>query len=689
MSERVANKINEGLALILFMLPFIIWGTHVEDAGTTIVLAAIWAFPLLIYCFDWLLIALSHEGKGEVLINRVNHSKFILSRLSLYLLLFTWSLIVILLDHYRILSRERLGGVLHNSSIVGLIGLVVLLAVFVYANIYIFCGFVIERRTQNELIPEKPAVDYDSIPAEGKCLMESLDCFTKVIKEHQSDNGLIQSLQIPSYKGNVKDSKAPFMDYLNKLSAIPRSHPELASLEQFLLMVADNSGVNELMDSVGTNLQGLANDGVEYAKGLKDLLGETKDAVANFAHHPDSETCHNLLKNIAQSIDNDIHRPYFRFGFSHASGEYGKLGFAVKHLFQDMGKGAFKTFFDESSFHELNEDFVNTFSEHIDDIASSLPTDVEVDIWDPDFDGSAHFPVITTIIEAVKLGDKYMDGTVDMEKAFEKSATKVGLTAGGVYLGSIIGSFICPGAGTAIGAMLGGWLGRKGAKEINTSDLKELQNEFLEQSQHLKQRVEEAKNNIELYQHNANENIVGVVERESVRFEELKNVNPINNYDESASYKAVSIIVRDYLKSIVDAQEKQSKRMDLSRLKSYIPTIEQISKYPQESLALKLSSKEYINQNCHVDSYCSFDVINEVCLSKIVTDISLAETLQTVWYNQIYNEYKNAISTILVDSNNSIEEYVKLVQQEKTAIDSEVKKAEEIKKRVEEEAKTL
>lgn len=688
MSGRVVNKINEGLALLLFVLPFIIWSIYVDDTGTTIVLAAIWAFPLLIYCFDWLLIALSHSGKGQVLINRVHHSKFILSRLSLYLLLFTWSLIVVLLGHYQILSRERLGDMLHNSSIVGLIGLVVLLAVFVFANIYILCGFVIERRTQKSM-PQKPSVDYERIPAEGKCLMDSLDCFTSIIKEHKSDNGLIQSLQIPLYKGNVKDSKAPFMDYLNELSAIPKSHPEFASLEQFLLMVADNSGVNDLMDSVGTNLQGLANDGVEYARGLKDLLGETKDVVANFAHHPDSETIHSLLENIAQAMDKDVHRPYFRLRFSHAGGEYGKLKFLVKHLFQDTGKGIFNTFFDENSFQELNEDFVEAFSEHIDDIVSSLPTDVEVDIWDPDFDGSAHFPIITTAIEAIKLGDKYMDGTVDMEKAFEKSATKVGLTAGGAYLGSIVGSFICPVAGTAIGAMLGGWLGRKGAKEINTSDLKELQNEFLEQSQHLQQRVEEAKNNIGLYQHYANNNIVNIVERESSRFEELKNENPIKNYDDTTSYKTVSIIVRDYLKSIVDAQEKQHKGMDLSRLKSYIPSTEQISKYPQESLALMLSSKEYINQNCYADSYCNFDVINEVCLSKIVTDISLVETLQTVWCNQIYNEYKNAISTILVDSNNSIEEYVKLVQQEKTAIDSEVKKAEEIKKKVEQEAKTL
>lgn len=689
MSERAINKISEGFALLLLMLPFAFWCVHTKDADTTIMLAVLWALPILIYCFDWFLITLSHNGKGQLVTNRVGHSKFLISRPSLFLLLFTWSLIAVLLSHYHILSPEKLENMIHNSSIVGLIGLIALFVVFAIANIYILCGFVIVRRTPPDIVAQKPSADYNKLSSEGRCLMDSLDCFSSVIKEQKNETGVIQSLHIPEYDANVKDSKAPFMDYLNELSSIPKSHPEFASLEQFFLMVADNSGVSELMDAVGANLQGLAKDGVQYAKGLKDVLLDTKDAVVDFAHHQDTETWHKLLDNIAESIKEDVHRPYFRYRFSHASGENGKLSFLVKHLFQDMGKGTFKTFSDESSIQMLNEDFLQSFSEHIDDISSSLPTDVEMDIWDPDFDGSAHFPIITTAIEAVKLGDKYLDGTVDMEKAFEKSATKVGLTAGGAYVGSIIGSFICPGAGTAIGAMLGSWLGRKGAREINTSDLKDLQKEFSEQHQHLQQRVEEAKNNIELYQRQTNEDIAKIVGRESLRFEDLKNDNPIKRYDESTSYKVVSIIVRDYLNSIIEVQKNQVSDNNLSKLKAYIPSSEQISLYPKESLTLMLSSQEYINQNLPTDSYCNFDVINEVCLSKVVTDISLIETMQTVWYNQVYNEYKNAISTILVDSNNSIEEYVKLVQQEKLLIDSEVTKVEEIKKKVEAEAKTL
>lgn len=61
-----------------------------------------------------------------------------------------------------------------------------------------------------------------------------------------------------------------------------------------------------------------------------------------------------------------------------------------------------------------------TFSEHIDDIASSMPTDVDIDIWNPDFNCDAHFPLITTAIETFKLGSKYFsDDDINMESAFE------------------------------------------------------------------------------------------------------------------------------------------------------------------------------------------------------------------------------------------------------------------------------
>ena len=339
----------------------------------------------------------------------------------------------------------------------------------------------------------------------------------------------------------------------------------------------------------------------------------------------------------------------------------------------------------------LNEDFAEHFSQHIDDIANSIPTSVDIDVWDSDFDCDAHFPLITTAIEVFKLGSKSLDDDVDMGSAIGKSINKIGLTAGGAYLGGVLGTLVFPGIGTLVGSMIGGWLGKKGAHSINTAELKKLQNELSEQIEILQQAAKEAQNNIEQYQKETTLNISSIAKDKNIVFEDIKKDNPFEEYSQNTMLIAVSIIIRDYLKHIIKNCEDDPNitSNQIQQLRQYIPSNAQINRYPQESLGLLLSSQKYIKNNINEDYRYNSELMNEICLKTIVKSITILKSLQALWYNKIFVEYKDSIYNIMKESNEHIKEYVENVDKEKKRIDEELDKVERIKKEVENEAKTL
>ena len=85
----------------------------------------------------------------------------------------------------------------------------------------------------------------------------------------------------------------------------------------------------------------------------------------------------------------------------------------------------------------------------------------------------------------------------------------------------------------------------------------------------------------------------------------------------------------------------------------------------------------------------NWSLMNEICLSSVVRSIAVLKSLQVLWYNKIYTEYKGSIYKVMKESNGQIETYVENIDSEKKRIDDEVDKAEHIKKQVEDEAKTL
>ena len=676
MFDKVIDKINDGWLLLFCIVPFAICGYIINDIFTNIAISLCWAIAII--CF--IIRALIDSGYGLY-----GLKKYEISQGTINLLAIQYSILSIVEIKYHIFNS-----LWQSSGPLLRVILGVACVLYLIMNVAVWLGFVVKKKDDPKRIVI-PQYKNQDIPKDAACVFSALDSFEDIINGHIREMDKLENLKIPVPEEPSEENKAPFVDYLQSLSNLPKTHPEFAALEQFVLMVADKSHLYDFGEDLSHSLVGMAKDGWGYAEGLKDLLIDTKCSVADYISNPTKETSLALWHNIQHCMQHDIHGAKFHLDIEHARGLWGKVGTLLKHSASDTGKGAFETFFNDDAFHDLNANFAEQFSEHLDDIASSIPTDIDLDVWDPDFNADAHFPMISTAIELCRLGAKYADGDVDMEKAAAKSGVKIGMTAGGAYLGGVIGSFLFPGVGTAVGAMIGGWLGRFGANKINKAETKRLQGELEDQVKRIELRAEEAKQNIEQYQRLTAENITDVAQRESENFEELKHDSPLAGYSEKSMLQAVSIIAKEYLVHFIHEEENKFgtiKEEELSKLKKYLPSADQIKVYPKESLGLILSSQKYIRDHFKEDYRYNSELMNEICISSVVQKMSLTKTLQTLWYNQVFNDYKASIANIMQKSNDYIKAYVDNVDIEKQAIDEEIARAEDIKKELEKEMKT-
>lgn len=674
----IVDRINKGWLLIICLLPFVCIGAYMNRMALTISLLLIWFTPITLFIIDQI---------PKNLFDIEKKIGYEISRGAFYLLAIQYSVLSIAVFGYHIINFDRIQS---SPFWIKLCATIIVLA-YLLMNYLIISGFLFEKVHVQEDV-KVPIFEKQDLSAETKCVFEATQSYSEIVSLHHMQMEELRGLSIPVPQEPSETNKTPFVDYLKELSDMPKSHASLASLEQFALAIADKSGLYDFGDKIIDNLQGLAKDGVDYVVDLKDILLGSKESFADYLSHHDQETTYTLLDNIKHCIYSDFHGAKFRFDLSHAHGEYDKLGTVLKHLASDTGKGSVETFFDSDKLDEINHNFAEHFSEHIDDIASSMPTDVDIDIWNPDFNCDAHFPLITTAIETFKLGSKYFsDDDINMESAFGKSATKIGMTAGGAYLGSALGTLVFPGVGTMIGAMIGGWLGKKGAHSINTAELKRLQGELTNQIRVIQDTAKLAQENIQRYQEETTANISAIAHRANLAFQSIKEDDPFQSYSENTMLFATAIIFRDYIVQLIcdlkNGDDTQRKHAQI--LEQYLPSNQQIQMYPQESLGLLLSSQKYISNNMEEDYRYNWSLMNEICLSSVVRSIAVLKSLQVLWYNKIYTEYKGSIYKVMKESNGQIETYVENIDSEKKRIDDEVDKAEHIKKQVEDEAKTL
>ena len=574
----------------------------------------------------------------------------------------------------------------HSSFKARLAGGIFLLA-YSFLSFWIAKGFIIMKKESEERELEKPICNDTLYTKEAKCLLASANEIENMQQQFLEQRLSVDNLSVPIPSLPTEENPVPFVDYLKSVSNLPSDYPALASLEQFLGTMYANQNWDNSFEVLEDSISSVTSGTGQYLVGLKDLLAETKHAVADYIHHPDSETTSRLIKNALKTFSDDVHSDFFRLSFEHAEGVGGKAAYVLRKFATDSLKGGAESFLNSEDLNNLNSNLASTFHDAFEHIVSSTPHEVDIDIFSPDFDGSAHFPFITTAIEAVRLADKWTDGDVDMVSAAEKSAVKVIGTGGGAYIGGAIGTLICPGVGSAIGAMVGGWLGRKFANNINRQELERLQAEYENQYNLLLELAEQAKRHITLAQSETTSLISNLAKEEYQVFENAKNSTPFENVCHNELLYAVDIILRDYILYFVHIQKKEGN--SVTKLYSCLPSLEQIRVYPKESLELMLSVQSYIKGAYSESEYYDFELILQACVEMMIKNVVLYKTLQCTWYTEIYDSYKKSISKVLTGSDSYIKGYVETVKSEKEIIQRQKQNVDDAESRVRAEARTL
>lgn len=615
---------------------------------------------------------------GYYILVALKVSKYEIAEGVLTLLLFQLSIVVYTLIEYEIVS---------TSSFIAMAITLTFLFAYILMTYYIIKGFVLIKKEEEIRLPERPKLEYVEHTPATFCLLETFDEVDEMQKSFAEQRIYIDELEVPIPSAPSEDNPAPFVNYLKQVSDLPTRFPIFASLEQFLEIMCANQNWDNMFNSLESSFD-IAATGVEdYMHGLKNVLSSTRHAITEYVHHPDPETTSNLVEHALKTFTEDAHSTFFRLSLSHAEGIGGKAAYVLRKLATDSLKGGTESFINSDELHHLNEDLANSFYEAFDSITSSIPQEIDLDIFSPDFDGSGHFPYITTAIEAYRLAGKWSDGNVDMVRAAEKSAIKIAGTAGGAYMGSAIGTLICPGVGTAIGAMVGGWLGRKTANSANRKELERLQQIYEKEYEQLKILANQAQNTIVSAQETTANKIMNVAIEEHKVFEKAKDSDPLEKIRNNELLYAVDIILRSYILYLYN--ELQSKKPTYKKLKSYIPTIEQIRFYPRESLELMLAAQQHINSQYGEEEYYNYKLVIEACTEMMVKNLTLYKILQCTWYTEMYDSYRRSISNVLTRSDSHIKKYVETVKSENEKINNQKRIVDNAEHNVKDEARTL
>ena len=174
---------------------------------------------------------------------------------------------------------------------------------------------------------------------------------------------------------------------------------------------------------------------------------------------------------------------------------------------------------------------------------------------------------------------------------------------------------------------------------------------------------------------------------EHASFENAKDSDPFEKIRNNELVYAVDIILRSYI--IYFLKEQQNQNSTDKKLKSYIPTLEQIRLYPKESLELMLAAQKHIKTQYNEDEYYNYEVVIQACIEMMVKNLALYKTLQCTWYTEMYDAYRRSISNVLSRSDSHIKEYVDIVRSENDKIDRQKQVVDEAEQNVRDEARTL
>lgn len=570
-----------------------------------------------------------------------------------------------------------------------------------YAKIEVFpSDYSVTYRPHNELIRQLDDA------------LKNLVATTSELRRQEQEVTALSIPQLPT-AGNAKVT--PFIDYVNSIGNIKKSYPQLASLEQLVLSVTHFDNIQGWADSLENSISAgahLTSSGANYVA----------DTVKNFTHFiksPDKETWTELLHNIGERMSDADESPKLKLKLVHAHNLTDYLKAFGNEAGKDIGLGTFDTFSASEAMMDVKDNLddsihsLEVLGEHF------VPTiDLSgINVFEPDFDFTAHLPIISMLKETFTNISRAEAGNVDMTASLWHSTTKVAGKAGGAYLGAAIGSILLPGAGTIIGGMLGAMAGNWGAKKFNARKFEALKEEYETEQANLQSILASAETAIESKQSTVNVNITKVVQEQQDIFDKAKTTGAFSKWSKSHILSPLDLQVYSFSYIIYgiiwetamqySAKSKKYNPEKYSLLLNLLPDKESdishldIDDFIPSKHTYKCGSKASLLSM--IDGYMdlvkagtirmpNYYDIDEVCrmfIGMIESQITIMHARHIGWLNSIQQKYILCISEMLNKSEAEFKELKKVIDCQQATIKNQSDKCADIARRAKKESETL
>lgn len=581
-----------------------------------------------------------------------------------------------------------------------LIGIVLLYGAALFA---IFWYSLLNRSKEDKTTIAKPIVTHN-LTDEGECMLAVIQELDQLLVDNKKANVKISKLVIPVPEKLESGNMTPFVDYIKELSELPGAISEITDeptrksetivtpMEQFMYSMCQATHFDKFSPNLISAMGKLSEAKNIIADNFKDDMIRYGHDMNHFFHHlGDTDAWTNILNGTANQLEHSANSTFTiaRGLMKKTTKESGK--FAAQTAGMDGIKGFFSAFIDDETWqhvHNIEDLAVSAAKE----FAEGLVPTIDLDIWHPDFDLGGHFPLVKVGVEGLNLIKKGEQGDVNMMKALQNSATRVGGAWGGATLGLAIGTLICPGVGTVLGPMIGGWLGNLSANAVIVEAVKEKQERLKKWIDELHILGKQAQENIENCQNETAQEITEVSTEQANNLREMKDCDPVNEDEAYPIYMSVGIMLKDYIKSFIEelkTSDAVSYYQEKNALESFLPTTNQLKTYPKESIQLLLSAQSYIQERFTENQYSNFSLSINTTMESATSSLILMKYLKVIWLTEIYSTYSNGVNELLTVANKKFGELQTVCMTEKAKVENKRRDCENLARNIEESVKAI
>lgn len=269
--------------------------------------------------------------------------------------------------------------------------------------------------------------------------------------------------------------------------------------------------------------------------------------------------------------------------------------------------------------------------------------------------GTDSIPIVSSVFEVFKQGKKYKNGDIKVKDALKQSGTKLGLKTLCAGIGSLLGAPLGP-AGMWLGGFAGSWVGNSISHDIKTAKLKECVKELEQMKTDFNTSLEQSSKELDNAYLDAGKAVSHAAEKKQRQFDNARAVSPIDNLDKTLCVIPICIMARDYALQYLSVNNRKARTII-----KYVPSINQINQYPEESMAMLLYTLKLTNELYGSGDYYNEKLIVNECNRKIQFEMMKLQMEQDEWIIDVYMKYNIAISDIVTVLKKETDKYNRTV----------------------------